>query len=83
MQMTARGAHADDVAFGAAVVVATGTRHAAKIGAMEQPAGREDHPAVEGIARAHRGAGSALTQDCAKRGNLGKIPRARMSGLAI
>ena len=50
MQMTARGAHADDVAFGAAVVVAPGTRHAAKIGAVEQPAGREDHPAVEGIA---------------------------------
>jgi hypothetical protein len=53
MQMTARGAQADDVAFGAAVVVAPGTRHAAKIGAVEQPAGREDHPAVEGIA--HRG----------------------------
>ena len=85
MQMTARGAHADDVAFGAAVVVAPGTRHAAKIGVVEQPAGREDHPAVEGMAqpRAHRGAGTALTQDCAKRGNIGKVPCARMTGLPL
>jgi hypothetical protein len=52
---------------------------------VEQPAGREDHPAVEGMAqpRAHRGAGTALTQDCAKRGNIGKVPCARMTGLPL
>ena len=69
----ARGAHADDVAFGPAFVVAPGTP--LRLVAAEQPAVREDHPALEGMAqpRARRGAGTALTQDCAKRGNIGKF----------
>ena len=64
-------------------VVAPGTP--LRLVAAEQPAVREDHPALEGMAqpRARRGAGTALTQDCAKRGNIGKVPCTRMSGLAI
>ena len=50
---------ADDVALGPAVVVAPGTGTPTRLVAAEQPAGRQDHPALEATARPRARVGQA------------------------